>query len=330
MNYAFVAGSGRSGTTILKRILRNHPAIAVSDEEWRFTTDAGGLLDFYLSMLSGWAPHYYESKLRELERLLRLTGHRAHPLTEIVKLTVQKLGLEDRVNRKTRQAYATSRLSLECPRWDELTDALIARLTEFRYPGWWKGTPFMARKCMRFAPAPQQEQLAATLGEFYRAVADCCAHKRSAGLHVDDNPQMFLWFHRFVELVPEARMVHIYRDPRDVTASYATKRWAPSDPVLSARVLRATMEQWLRVRPVIPADNLLEIRMETLMEQTESTLRRIVEFLGVAWDESLLSVDLRHAHSGRWRQEFSPAQRQEVQTILADVMSELGYEREDV
>ena len=327
-NYAFIGGSGRSGTTILKQILRRHPQVATSDEEWRFTIDADGLLDFYLSVTAGWTPQYYDARLRRLRALLRLTGRKASPWTEAVKLLVQRLGWESRLAWKTREAYATSHLAAECPRWDELTSALLRDLTAFRYPGWWKGTPFGARKCMAFTPAPQPEQLAQRLGTFYRDVADGCMRQRNAAFHVDDHPQMFLWFHKWLRLVPEARMVHIYRDPRDVVASYATKRWAPADPVLSARVLCATMEHWFRVKQDIPAASLLEVRMETLMEDTEATLRGIAGFLGIPWHEAMLEVDLRHAHSGRWRQEFTHVQKREVQSTLAGVMKAMGYEEE--
>ena len=67
---------------------------------------------------------------------------------------------------------------------------------------------------MPYAP-PQSKQLADRLGKFYRDFAsDVTTHQRVPHF-LEKNTWNILYFDRLLELVPEARLVHVRRDPRD-------------------------------------------------------------------------------------------------------------------
>jgi hypothetical protein len=83
---------------------------------------------------------------------------------------------------------------------------------------------------------------------------------------------------RFIESFPDARVIHIVRDPRDVILSLARKR-------RSRRWLRWA-STWLAsvaaIQPYRARANVIEIRYEDLCTEPASTLRQVCEFLGVA------------------------------------------------
>src|SRR4029079_13301982 len=87
-------------------------------------------------------------------------------------------------------------------------------------------------------------------------------------------------------LLPEARFIHLIRDGRDVALSYQ-KAGANNLPLYEsardwAAQVRATRRQ------VRELSYYLEVRYENLMLEPEKTLRRICEFLDLAWDPAIL------------------------------------------
>ena len=64
-----ITGSGRSGTTILKKIFEKHPSIA-SVPEWRILTDPGGIIEF-LNILKLGNPFLIDYSYKRLIKTLK-------------------------------------------------------------------------------------------------------------------------------------------------------------------------------------------------------------------------------------------------------------------
>ncbi len=161
--------------------------------------------------------------------------------------------------------------------------------------------------------------------------------------------------------LPEARFVHVIRDGRDVALSIrdrATKEH-PIDKIAERWVRRITRarEQAKRLA------HYREIRYESLILDTEATLREVCDFYELPWDDAVLdyhqrsaerleemkrelpedgkrttlSVELRmktHARTtekpdprrvSRWRESMDRSQREEFESIAGPLLSELGY-----
>lgn len=150
---------------------------------------------------------------------------------------------------------------------------------------------------------------------------------------------------------PNARFVHIIRDGRDVAASHLH-----TVPAWGYKTIRQAAEGWLEVvswpLSAAPTGRYLEIRYEDLVIDPTATTRAIADFLGLAWNPSML----RHAqyqHSlfadpwghpaaaaaqqpiaadrvGRYRRDLSDAQIGEFQAIASSELKRFGYAKEDV
>ena len=72
----FVAGTGRSGTTQLARVLGEHPLIHTIPIETRFIVDPGGFRDLADALTSRYDPYVGDDALRRLSDILtmRLVG----------------------------------------------------------------------------------------------------------------------------------------------------------------------------------------------------------------------------------------------------------------
>ena len=327
-----IGGTGRSGSTILRQMFARHPQVATLPTEARFLTDPDGIIDFGGAMRASWSPYVFDVKIKRLESLLRAVGSSPRIARigggrgkargrQVAGGSQGPTGRLARVRRmigdsalvRLRPRYWSVSLGDVCPSYAGLVDALIGRLVEFRFAGRWTGMPLGEASTIHFG-GPDVED---ALREFCRAVIACIADEQDATHFVEDTPFNLLGFDRIHELLPESRLVHIHRDPRDIVASYLGKQWSPSEPRLAARYYATMMDRWHAIRPSLSEDSYLELPLTALVDDPETTVRRICEFWNLEWHPSLLDVDLGRSHTGRWKSDIPAEDHASVNEILA-------------
>jgi tetratricopeptide (TPR) repeat protein len=122
---------------------------------------------------------------------------------------------------------------------------------------------------------------------------------------VDKQPYNFLHVGLIAMLFADARIVWCRRDPRDIALSIYSESFAPSatyatdldDIAFVIAQQERLMRHWQRVSPL----PMLELVYEDVVADTDVQIRRLIEFVGVPWDERCLAF---HA-SGRSVQTLS-------------------------
>ena len=139
-------------------------------------------------------------------------------------------------------------------------------------------------------------------------------------------------FHRMDRLWPRARYIHLVRDGRDVARSCIQMGWDGNVYTGCDRWIEAE-ELWSSFREAIPSERRLELRYEGLIEQPEAELRRICRFLGIEYDEGMLSYPADSTYSApdarltqQWRRKFTPAELALVEGRIGALLVERGYE----
>jgi hypothetical protein len=144
---------------------------------------------------------------------------------------------------------------------------------------------------------------------------------------------------------PEARLIWLVRDPRDVAVSSRHSLFSPFHPWFTARLWRRQQEAGLCGQAVYPK-NFLLVRYEDLLTDPEATLRRVCGFLGeefvpamlnfhqtpAARQSSALSACWRNTdrpiqpdNREHYRRELSPAELTLVESECGDLMEYFGY-----
>lgn len=150
-------------------------------------------------------------------------------------------------------------------------------------------------------------------------------------------------------LFPDARVIVVLRDPRDCCLSCFMQPFLPNQAMVNFLTLRntvnfyaAVMDLWRHYRTELDL-NYIEVRYEDLVEQFEPTARRLVDFVGEPWSDTVLKY-FEHAQSrnvstpsyaavaspiysrsvGRWRHYH--AQMEPVLEVLQPYVAEFGYE----
>ena len=316
-----VGGVGRSGTTVLRDVLGRHPDV-LAFPEVRFSVDPDGLVDFYQSSRAGWSPLHTDVRVRRLLALCRAVARRP----TLAQRALDKVPLGLTGGRRATPAYFEHAALDVCPPFLDHVDRLEAALPNLRYAGVWTGTPRGAPAEVLAGGPYDADALAALLGGFWRAVArDSLAHA-GRQFFLDKETWSILWLDAILDLLPGVRLVHIVRDPRDVVASYTTMRWAPSDPLTAARLVASVLARWAEVRARVPAEAVLEIRLEDLAAEPERVLRDVCAFFGLDWSDAVLTLPLSGARSGRWRRDLPAGVQGEVAQTLAPASAAYGYD----
>jgi len=129
----------------------------------------------------------------------------------------------------------------------------------------------------------------ARLGQEYLAQV---APKAEGRRHVVDKlPANFLHIGLIRLILPNARIVHCRRDPVDTCLSCYTKLFS-AEQVFAynltelGRFHRSYQEQVAHWRKVVPSDRFIDVDYEAVVDDLEGQARRLVEFLGLPWNES--------------------------------------------
>ena len=121
-------------------------------------------------------------------------------------------------------------------------------------------------------------------------------YSATAARIVDKMPDNFLRLGFIATVFPQAKIIHSQRNPVDTCLSihlanfssghsYATDL---ADLAFYYREYDRLMQHW---RTVLPAERFLEVPYESLVDDQAGWSRRIIEFIGLDWDERCLDFD---------------------------------------
>ncbi|HKO61111.1 MAG TPA: sulfotransferase [Pyrinomonadaceae bacterium] len=163
-------------------------------------------------------------------------------------------------------------------------------------------------------------------------------------------------------VLPEGRFIHIIRDGRDAALSLREMWFSPGPDIKTQAAFWRKCVTTAR-RAGTGRSDYFEVRYEDLILDTRSTLERVCKFVGLGFDEAMLSYYERaperlKEHKGRWRPDgtalltqeqrlrqqrraikppdpecvfawkrsMSVKERAAFQRVAGDLLEELGYE----
>jgi hypothetical protein len=140
---------------------------------------------------------------------------------------------------------------------------------------------------------PREEWLR-RIAAFFDGVQGDYARSRGKPRWADKSPRYAMKLPFILELFPDAQVVHVIRDGRDVAVSHR-KRFGYWSCVKSAVKWPRYISEARAAGRRLPAGQYHELRYEALVGDQEATLRDLMDFLGEAWDPAIMEFD-RHGH----------------------------------
>ena len=179
-----------------------------------------------------------------------------------------------------------------------------------------------------------------------RHVYTLWAAQRGRARYGDKTADHVLGLATITTLFPEARVVHMVRDGRDVAASILELGW--SDTIEHAALhWRQRVLQGRQARDLLDPDRYHELRYEDLVMQPEPTLRKMCAAIGLPFHPAMLNHQRaaatvarteppanRNRYLGRpvmprlrdWRRDLPAAAVDRFEVVAGDALAELGYE----
>ena len=114
------------------------------------------------------------------------------------------------------------------------------------------------------------------------------AESRGKALYGDKTPLYISFMEPIAGLLPEARFVHLVRDGRDVVLAYLERDKGPATVAEGAFHWRLRVNRGHRSGQVLGPDRYREFHYEDLIEDPESTVRAICDWLGLDFHEEML------------------------------------------
>jgi Sulfotransferase family len=186
-------------------------------------------------------------------------------------------------------------------------------------------------------------------GDFLCIVMEAVARKQGVARWAESTPRHLLYLPLIKKLIPNALVVHIIRDGRDVTASmqrYGRIRPLPWDRGRDF-IARAIFWQWIvskgRRHGRSLGEDYLEIHYEDLVRNPRETVERVGKFIEHDLDyDRIQKVGLgavRNPNSsfrgdsnetssnsiGRWKRMFTQAQVRDIEWSARKLLTETGY-----
>jgi Sulfotransferase family len=148
---------------------------------------------------------------------------------------------------------------------------------------------------------------------------------------------------------PEARIVHLVRDGRDVALSLLRVPFGPANVWAAARQWRAAVEAGERAQARFP-DDVLSVRYEDLVADPATVVPAVCRFAGIAYAPAMLAIEEASAERlargqagwfrelfaginagsvGKWRTRMSRGQRATFAAVAGDALRRHGYEVPD-
>lgn len=186
-------------------------------------------------------------------------------------------------------------------------------------------------------------------GDFLRIVMDEIARTQGVQRWAENSPECLLHLPLIKRFIPDALVVHIIRDGRDVATSLERVRyvrpfpWEERQNLIGSGVYWQWIVQQGRAYGKLLGPDYLEVHFEDLIRSPQQTLNRIGQFIDHSLDYGRIrevaygsvakpntsfkaeSGAPSFSPVGRWKKAFSPAQIERFETMLGDTLVELGY-----
>jgi hypothetical protein len=186
-------------------------------------------------------------------------------------------------------------------------------------------------------------------GDFLSIVMNEIARTQGMQRWAENSPETLLHLPLVKRLIPDALVIHIIRDGRDVATSLEKLRyvrpfpWEERQNLIGAGVYWEWIIERGRAYATLLGPDYMEVRFEDLIASPQDTLDKVGQFIDQELDYNRIlrvgygsvsrpntsfkteSQEGSFSPVGRWKKSFSPTQLSHFEKIVGKTLHELGY-----
>jgi hypothetical protein len=121
------------------------------------------------------------------------------------------------------------------------------------------------------------------------------------------------------------KLIHIYRDPRDVAASFLTKDWGNQDIKGNLIWIQDVLDRWEEIKAQIPKDSYYELPFEYFIANLKKSLIEICKFLKISFSDHMMTIDISNHNIGRWKKNLSKKEIEFINKNYSPLLQKYRY-----
>jgi hypothetical protein len=292
----FVGGTGRSGTSILGRMLGRHSEIYSFPKELRFITDPDGLISLKSALVDNWS--FFQSDIAMERFMLLMETIKGKSFNKYPFLSLSEFAGDDYV--------------------DEWLELFTDEFVEFKFKSNWIARTNFVRKvtsklfnnnwfaqllwersfyCPNLTEEEFFEKMNKIVSELFRKVLE----NKNKMYVLDHTPFNLIHADFLLDLFPNMKLIHIHRDPRDVISSYSKMEWGSEERSQNYVWISDTFKRWEEIKKDLPQSTYYELSFEEMIHDPKGQFQGICSFLNVNYEKNIHSIDLSSHNIGRWK-----------------------------
>lgn len=317
MKKIFIGGTGRSGTTILAKLLGTHSELYTFPKEIRFITDPDGIGSLRNAIVSDWSPFNADIAIDRFILLMKKVSglsYKSYPLLDLNKYSHRnfiKIWTDNFVNDLCEYHYKGA--------WAKRATILNKGL--LKYLGHTKLTNLLLDKCYYGQPMTI-ESFNKLINKHLNLFFETFVEKEQKKGFVEHTPTNINHIEMLLGFFPDLKFVHVYRDPRDIISSYSKQDWGSGLVENNLVWINDVLRQWQNVKQGIPKNRYFEIKFENLIYNRNETLNKLCNFIEIPFEEHFMEFDLSKHHIGRWQKNLNNEDIQIVNSKYSNLLTE--------
>jgi len=256
-----IGGTGRSGTTLLKKLLNTHKKIASFGETKVF--------DVAIQFLNQLKHCSKEDKEKEV-RLFKKRW-----INDLYHFTVPWSTQKDNGARGLHMWFTKEEVQTYLPILDGL------------------------------AYIQSEKEACRIFGNFINHLFTIYAKNNNKPFWSEKTPSNAVHVSFFTRCFGNLKLINVVRDGRDVACSLMKVPWGVKDPREALDWWANNLLQAIEAQSGIPKNTFLNVRYEDVVFRMEETLKEIMKFFDIEWDDCLLEFKVSSDSIGRYKQELS-------------------------
>lgn len=274
----FTGGTGRSGTTIVGKLLARHEQVhAGNPYEVKFLTGKGGLLDLVDGALN----------------LKNQTNSFRH---QVLKSAMRSKNIRQS---ERNLEILSSRI---CNDWWERKGKrgdTVGLKQGF-------SLTLLIEEIEKLKPAYKAHPLCSSRKFFYEVVSSN-RHFANATIFVDTTPTNIERAHQIAGLLEGSQFIHMKRSGKDTISSVLSEPWGPKEPLVAIDWWQRKLQLAHEAAQTLEPEQILEIRLEDLViRKRNETYSEILKFLRIDDEDKInkyftQEVNPDKAHIDRWK-----------------------------
>lgn len=329
----WVGGTGRSGTTLLYKLLRDHQEVFAFKDEMRFVVDSYGLKDLVDNLTYNFSTGRSKEAWLDFKELMlvKLDSRYSSPYAGFQFSHVFGDEYRDIINEflegLTRGHYSgndyqsrvsffrnfVGMLGFALYRRGLISDGVKKALVEIKN---------INQPVVKYFP--DRQEIIGRSGSLVEKLFQIPMRKSGRAVWCEKTPHNLLCADFLLELVPDSVFVHVYRDPRGVAQSFSKMAWASGDLVIACQMVKDLYMSWFSLRDRIDPKRILEVRLESFSNDPVKSFNEVLTFAGLK-NVSQLNHLVSSSRVDYWREDLKDEDVALMNRELAEVIELMGY-----